>query len=149
TDANGDAYTVQCNYDHGGGDLGNMLVNSFSDCFSACDNEPGCIAFSYLSGSGPGHCYFTTSLNPGQAAQGVDFAMRGYSSASEVSPTASSGPYELLCSTDHAGGDLETNQYSSLATCLSGCTASGSCIGVSYNPSSQLCHLKQSIIGTG
>ena len=86
-DSNGVVYTIQCNYDHGGGDLGNMAAASFSDCFSACDKKPGCIAFSYLGGSGAGNCYFKTSLNPGQAAPGVDFALRGSSGASTSSST--------------------------------------------------------------
>lgn len=50
--ANGGSYTIHCQTDHYGGDIGSSAATSFSDCVNTCDTTSGCIDVSYLGGSG-------------------------------------------------------------------------------------------------
>lgn len=56
TDAFNRTYTVQCGFDHQGGDLKAVSSNSFQGCFPQCDATAGCVGFAYVGGSGPGTC---------------------------------------------------------------------------------------------
>lgn len=50
--ANGGSYTIRCQTDHYGGDIGSRAATSFSDCVDACDATSGCVDVSYLGGTG-------------------------------------------------------------------------------------------------
>lgn len=49
--ANGGSYTIRCQKDHYGGDIGSRTTTSLSDCVDACDATTGCVDVSYVSGS--------------------------------------------------------------------------------------------------
>ncbi|KAE9988915.1 hypothetical protein EG328_005625 [Venturia inaequalis] len=48
---NGGSYTIRCQTDHYGGDIGSRTTTSLSDCVDACDTTTGCIDISFVSGS--------------------------------------------------------------------------------------------------
>lgn len=50
--SNNGTYTIRCQTDHYGGDIGSRASTSFSDCVNACDATSGCVDVSYLGGSG-------------------------------------------------------------------------------------------------
>ncbi|TLD20146.1 hypothetical protein E2P81_ATG09216 [Venturia nashicola] len=49
--ANGGSYTIRCQTDHYGGDIGSRTTTSLEECVNACDGTSGCIDISFLSGS--------------------------------------------------------------------------------------------------
>lgn len=69
-------YTVSCRTDRPGGDLSNAPASSFAMCVSQCNTLSGCVGFAYVGGSGPGVCYFKSSLTNGSANSNVDFAAK-------------------------------------------------------------------------
>ncbi|KAI6793457.1 hypothetical protein KC361_g6163 [Hortaea werneckii] len=85
TDASNRTYTVQCGFDHQGGDLKAVSSNSFQGCFPQCDATAGCVGFAYVGGSGPGTCYLKNHITTENANSNVDFAFTNTTS----SPTSS------------------------------------------------------------
>ncbi|KAI7215174.1 hypothetical protein KC343_g9835 [Hortaea werneckii] len=91
TDASNRTYTVQCGFDHQGGDLKAVSSNSFQGCFPQCDATAGCVGFAYVGGSGPGTCYLKNHITTENANSNVDFAFTnttGSSTSSQASVTA-------------------------------------------------------------
>ncbi|KAI7234963.1 hypothetical protein KC330_g4517 [Hortaea werneckii] len=85
TDASNRTYTVQCGFDHQGGDLKAVSSNSFQGCFPQCDATAGCVGFAYVGGSGPGTCYLKNQVTTGNANSNVDFAFTNTTSSSTSS----------------------------------------------------------------
>ncbi|KAI7014941.1 hypothetical protein KC355_g4506 [Hortaea werneckii] len=85
TDASNRTYTVQCGFDHQGGDLKAVSSNSFQGCFPQCDAIAGCVGFAYVGGSGPGTCYLKNQITTGNANSNVDFAFTNTTSSSTSS----------------------------------------------------------------
>ncbi|KAI7066508.1 hypothetical protein KC339_g15489 [Hortaea werneckii] len=85
TDASNRTYTVQCGFDHQGGDLKAVSSNSFQGCFPQCDATAGCVGFAYVGGSGPGTCYLKNQITTGNANSNVDFAFTNTTSSSTSS----------------------------------------------------------------
>ncbi|KAK4894792.1 hypothetical protein LTR28_002002, partial [Elasticomyces elasticus] len=91
TDEQNKSYTVACGMDFGGNDIAAVGSARFSGCFSLCDTTPGCVAFSYLGGSGAGTCYLKGSYGTGSANPNVDSAYTARpASVSSSSPPPSS-----------------------------------------------------------
>ncbi|KAH9823728.1 WSC-domain-containing protein [Teratosphaeria destructans] len=72
TDSNNKQYIIGCGSDTLGGSATSTGVNSFNDCFAACDNYSGCTAFTFSGPSGAatgttgsGNCYLKTSNSEG------------------------------------------------------------------------------------
>ncbi|KAK5139461.1 hypothetical protein LTR04_003564, partial [Oleoguttula sp. CCFEE 6159] len=74
-DVNGEEYIVRCGWDHAGRDIAARSAASFGDCQPLCDATPGCQAYAYLGGDGPGTCYLKDSLSGG-ALSYADFASK-------------------------------------------------------------------------
>ncbi|KAI7309518.1 hypothetical protein KC326_g7016 [Hortaea werneckii] len=85
TEASNRTYTVQCGFDHQGGDLKSVSSNSFQGCFPQCDATAGCVGFAYVGGSGPGTCYLKNQITTGNANSNVDFAFTNTTSSSTSS----------------------------------------------------------------
>ncbi|KAI7285359.1 hypothetical protein KC352_g5259 [Hortaea werneckii] len=85
TDASNRTYTVQCGFDHQGGDLKAVSSNSFRGCFPQCDATTGCVGFAYVGGSGPGTCYLKNRVTTENANSNVDFAFTNTTSSSTSS----------------------------------------------------------------
>ncbi|KAI7313227.1 hypothetical protein KC315_g11758 [Hortaea werneckii] len=85
TDAFNRTYTVQCGFDHQGGDLKAVSSNSFQGCFPQCDATAGCVGFAYVGGSGPGTCYLKNQITTGNANSNVEFAFTNTTSSSTSS----------------------------------------------------------------
>ncbi|KAF2770257.1 hypothetical protein EJ03DRAFT_77815 [Teratosphaeria nubilosa] len=82
TDSSGRQYIIGCGSDTLGGSVTSTAVNSFNDCFAACDSYSGCTAFTFTGPTGAstgtagaGNCYIKTSNNIGfVAGSSVDIA---------------------------------------------------------------------------
>ncbi|GAB1743163.1 hypothetical protein NU219Hw_g9019t1 [Hortaea werneckii] len=88
TDASNRTYTVQCGFDHQGGDLKAVNSNSFQGCFPQCDATAGCVGFAYVGGSGPGTCYLKNQVTTGNTNSNVDFAFTNTTSSSTSTQTS-------------------------------------------------------------
>lgn len=64
-DEKNQTYTVVCNKDLPGNDIGAVQASSFTECFDACNKKEGCMAFSFLGGKGSGPCYLKNKADPG------------------------------------------------------------------------------------
>ncbi|TKA61162.1 hypothetical protein B0A49_11916 [Cryomyces minteri] len=91
-DVNGEEYVVRCGWDHPGRDIAARSAASFGDCQPLCDATPGCQAYSYLGGDGPGTRYLKDSLSGG-ALSYADFASKvGALPVVATSTTVASAP---------------------------------------------------------
>ncbi|RMY84139.1 hypothetical protein D0864_07643 [Hortaea werneckii] len=133
TDASNRTYTVQCGFDHQGGDLKAVSSNSFQGCFPQCDATAGCVGFAYVGGSGPGTCcYLKSSIVPANSNPNVDFAY--IPSAAPVTTSSS------LASTSSTGSSGDSSTISASETASSGSVttaASATSGGSSSIPTSQ------------
>ncbi|KAF2163575.1 hypothetical protein M409DRAFT_57458 [Zasmidium cellare ATCC 36951] len=60
-DSKNQTYTIACKTDLPGNDIGAVQASSFTECFDACAKKDGCVAFSFLGGSGSDPCYLKNS----------------------------------------------------------------------------------------
>ncbi|ETN39279.1 uncharacterized protein HMPREF1541_05502 [Cyphellophora europaea CBS 101466] len=51
--ATGGSYTIRCQTDHFGGDIGSRTTGNLAGCVDACDATSGCIDVSYVGGTAP------------------------------------------------------------------------------------------------
>ncbi|CAJ2507225.1 Uu.00g084110.m01.CDS01 [Anthostomella pinea] len=124
TDVNGGTYKVSCSYDYYGNDLKAVSANRFSNCFAACFQTTGCVAFSYVGGSGAGTCYLKSSIgNGGGSNSGVDAAvlatLASSSSSSSVSRTSSTTSTSITISTSSSITSSSTTSSSTTASSAS------------------------------
>lgn len=76
TDSDNMQYTIQCNTDHNGGDIGNVGAKDFVGCMDICDKTDKCIAFSWVGGNGPGTCYLKGTVTDTEHDDSVDYAYK-------------------------------------------------------------------------
>lgn len=89
TTALGNEYTVNCQYDHYGGDFGNASASTFTQCFSICDSTPGCDGFSYHPSLDT--CYMKAlPFSSGDFNADSDWAQKAIAVSSSLSTSASS-----------------------------------------------------------
>ena len=153
-------YTIECNTDRAGGDVGSGASASFSGCFALCDMTDKCVGFAYTGGSGPGTCYLKNSNEAPSANENVDVAYMPSGAGNNPVPTPSSpaspgscailgsstyGAYSVECGIDHPAGDLKQVSSSTYQGCFSICDATSECIGFAYTPGT--CYLKNTMTG--
>lgn len=105
TALNSDVFTIACAIDHAGGDLSNVQSPTFGSCLNTCSTTSGCVAVSYVPGSG--YCYMKSTVNAASSASYVWAAVlktpTANSSSSPVSstssPTSSSPTVNNACAT--------------------------------------------------
>ncbi|GAB7322960.1 hypothetical protein MBLNU13_g05492t1 [Cladosporium sp. NU13] len=76
TDRDNVRYTIECDTDHNGGDIGAVGAKDFVDCMDACDKKDKCIAFSWVGGNGPGTCYMKGTITDIEHDVDVDYAYK-------------------------------------------------------------------------
>ncbi|KAK5166254.1 uncharacterized protein LTR77_008515 [Saxophila tyrrhenica] len=92
TDSQGVAYTIECATDRDGGNLAASSSDSFAGCFAMCDALAGCVGFAYVGGSGPGTCYFKSSLVGPTSNSNVDTAYNSQPGSSDPAPAPAPAP---------------------------------------------------------
>lgn len=160
TDGAGRKYKIECGTDHNGGDLDHKDSDSFSGCFTICDQTPGCVGFAYVGGSGPGICYLKSSITPYESNPAVGYAMLVGAPQGSNPPAVANGGcdylksyskrfdgYKLECQVDHVGGDLSHISAGSFEQCFSECDAISGCLGFAYvgGDGPGICYFKSEI----
>lgn len=159
----GDAYAIECDIDHPGGDMASSKAISLEQCIAACDADIKCVDVS-LSGVA---CYEKSVLNPAVHAAGILGArlLRQYTSTppapsttvdaapaatmssiavgcpadnGTVYTTTSGQNFLIECSVDHPGGDLAVVRMLGgpstwFGQCIEACANTTSCLDVSLS----------------
>jgi len=162
TDSAGRKYSIECGTDHNGGDLDHKNSDSFSGCFTICDQTPDCVGFAYVGGSGPGVCYLKSSITAAESNPAVDFAkLDGVHHGPNSPPSIANGGckylksdseecdgYNLKCQTDYVGGDLSQASVGAFVECFSACDAISDCLGFAFvgGNGTGICYFKSEIV---
>ncbi|KAI5263007.1 hypothetical protein E4T47_09141 [Aureobasidium subglaciale] len=151
-------YTIRCSSDTSVGSFSSAQVSdSYLDCFAACDNTAGCVAFTYVGGNnglGSATCWLKNSRGNATPA-GVNFVAGFLSSQSSTVVSSSSSTSVASTSTASALAPWATNSagsnytiaYSSDSTqgaysnaaastnfidCMNACDADAQCNAFTY-----------------
>ncbi|KAI5193666.1 hypothetical protein E4T39_08850 [Aureobasidium subglaciale] len=151
-------YTIRCSSDTSVGSFSSTQVSSsYLDCFAACDNTAGCVAFTYVGGAngvGSATCWLKNSRGNATPA-GSNFVAGFLSSQSSLAVSSSSSTSVASTSTAPALAPWATNSagsnytivYSSDSTqgaysnaaastsfvdCMNACDADAQCNAFTY-----------------
>ena len=156
TDKNGKRYTVSCDTNLWGSDLGAVPATCYNQCFDICDRNPQCNAFSYdPTATGGSNCWpKQISSTSGQSYPQTGIVFAQISPSTPSCPSCQNGPFTdtqgkqwtLSCDTDHAWSDLSSASVSCSSDCAKTCSTTAGCTAFAFNTAHNICFLKNPTI---
>lgn len=171
--SNGATFLVECGIDHAGGDLSSASASTFEACIDLCAANSQCVDVSYsgtacylknvykppvsnanvnaakLISSTTGAATPTTSVTGAttSATSAATSASMPLScpSANGTAYGSNGLTFNIECSLDHAGGDLSGANTGTFDACIALCSATATCVDVSFAPASGMCYLKSTL----
>jgi len=170
--SNGKNFTIECGFDHQGGDLTTVSAQTLAGCIDACANNGQCVDAVYANGN----CYLKSSLGAYIANSGLAGARLssvtvggGAPANTATATTTSTGAgatstsgntlscpgsdtqtytsngknFTIECGLDHQGGDLTSLTVSGLQGCIDACATNSQCVDAVL--SGTACYLKSSL----
>jgi len=159
-------FTIHCNTDYAGGDMGFVSASTLESCINTCSSTAGCVDASYTGSI----CYLKNTVTAGVSSNGIiGFQKVGAVSASttgsgtfasnatttataSATATGLSCPgsdqktyqgFTIYCATDFFGGDMGNQYMPTLEGCISLCASTSGCVDISY--ANNICYLKNTL----
>ncbi|CAK1367140.1 hypothetical protein CB0940_10463 [Cercospora beticola] len=138
----GQEFTIQCDADRAGNNIGSPLRISAPECGKACANDKSCVTAQYSNG----YCYKKKSQNQLSVVKGTTTYDKGKGCTSNLKV----GGCNVKCNTDSPGNNLDNGQYvGSYAACAALCAANSKCATAQYKTTNGYCYQKSKINGRG
>lgn len=166
--SNGKNFTVECGFDHSGGDLTSLSTSTLGACIDACAQNSQCVDAVWNGNS----CYLKSSLGPAvpnSALSGAHLSNITVGSTTSGGSTGGGGgttttggagslscpannnqtytsngeTFIIECGIDHQGGDLSSVSVSGLQGCLDACATTAGCVDAVLSGSA--CYMKSSL----